>query len=107
MGLTLELHAFVGVLIRLQLSLVHRGRRRGCVLLPLEPPPLSLSLGGISVNLNRSRQLVFSPHWQRDTLVDPFVERHLTPDIHATHIGAKVLPPGWNRSFLRPAGGLH
>lgn len=101
-GLTLELHTFVGVLIGLQLSLVHCSRS---VLLPLQPPPLSLSLGGISVSLDRSRQLIFSPH--RQSLMDSFVERHLTPDIHSAHIGAKVLPPSWHRSFLRPGGGLY
>lgn len=103
MGLTLKLHAFVGVLVSLQLSLVHRSRS---VLIPLEPPPLSRSLGGISVNLNGSRELIFSPHWQSYTLMDSFVEGHLTPDVHPAHVGAKVLAPGLNRSFLRPAGGL-
>ncbi|TNN76173.1 hypothetical protein EYF80_013704 [Liparis tanakae] len=102
-GLTLELHAFVSVLIRLQLSLVHCSRS---VLLPLDPPPLSWSLGGISVTLNRSWQLIFSTNWQSYGLIDSFVERHLTPDIHSAHIGGKVLAPGLNRSFLRPAGGL-
>lgn len=104
MVLTLELHTFVGVLVGLQLSLVHRSRS---VLLPLEPPPLSLSLGGISISLAGTRQLILSRHRHSYTLVNSLVERHLTPDIHSTHIGAKVLPPGWHRSFLRPGGDLY
>lgn len=105
MGLTLVLHTFVGVLIGLQLSLVHRSHG---VLLPLEPPPLNLSLGGISVRLDgRSWQLILTPHRQSYALMDPFVERHLTADVHAAHIGAEVLPPGWHRGLLRPAGGLY
>lgn len=102
MGLTLELHTFVGMLIGLQLNLVHCSCS---VLLPLQPPALSLSLGGISVSLHGSRQLIFSPH--RQSLMDSFMESHLTPDIHSAHIGPKVLPPGWHRSFLRPARGLY
>lgn len=97
MGLTLELYTFVAVLVGLQLSLVHCGG--GGVLLPLQPPPLSLRLSGISVNLNRPLQLIFS-HRQSYTFMDSFVERHLTTDVHSTHVGAKVLTPSWHRSFL-------
>lgn len=105
MGLTLVLHTFVGVLVGLQLSLVHRSHG---VLLPLKPPPLNLSLVGISVCLDgRSWQLILYPHLQSYTLMDSFVERHLTSDVHPAHIGAKVLPPGRHRGLLRPAGGLY
>ncbi len=101
MWLTLELHTFVGVLVGLQLSLMHCSR----MLLPLKPP--SLSLSGISVSLNGTWKLILSPHRQSYTVVDSFVEGHLTPDIHTTHIRAKVLPPGRYRSFLRPGRDLH
>lgn len=105
MGLTLDLHALVAVLIGLHLSRVHCSRT---VLLPLEPPSLSLTLAGISINLNRPAwQLIFSPHRQSYAFMGAFMKHHLTPDVHAAHVGAKVLPPGRHRSLLRPAGGLH
>lgn len=102
MRLALQLHAFVAVLVGLQLSLVHCG---GGVLLPLQPPPLSWSLGGISVNLHGCRQLILPSHRQSYAFMAPFVERHLTSDVHSAHVGAKVLAPA--RSLLGPAGGLY
>lgn len=104
MGLTLELHTFVNMLICLQLSLVHCSHS---LRFPVEPPPRSLSLADISVRLNSRWQLILSPYRQSCTLVDSLVECHLASGIHSTHIGAKVLPPSRCRSFLRPAGGLY
>lgn len=100
-GLTLKIHAFVSMLIRLQLSLVHCSHG-----IPLKSPPLGLRLAGVSVNLHIRRQLILSPYRQPPALVDSFVERHLTSAVHSAHVRTKVLSPCGLGHFLRPARGL-
>ena len=103
--LALQLHAFVAVLKSLELRLMHRGGTT--VLLPLKTSPLGLSLGGISVDLHRRLHLVFPSHLHGHAFVNTFVEGHLTPDVHPTHVGPEVLPPGRHGGLLGPAGRLH